>query len=116
MQLRHVERFGNDPLPREGRIAMHEQRQNFTATLGVAANSLPRARGAFHDGINRFEMARISSETNLNFGAGRKFAYRPIAEVILYVAIAAYQIGNIIFSELGEDDLERFTQKIREHV
>ena len=36
--------------------------------------------------------------------------------MIFHVAIASDQIGNVILAKLGEDDLERFPQKIRKHI
>ena len=44
MQLRHVQCFGNDPLPRECRVAVQQERQNFAAMFGVVANPLTRPR------------------------------------------------------------------------
>ena len=67
VQLRHVERFRDDPLARESRVAVDEQRQNFPAMLGVAANALPGARDSFHHRIDRLEMARVGRKPNLHF-------------------------------------------------
>ena len=36
--------------------------------------------------------------------------------MIFHVAIAGYQLRNVILGELGKDDLERFAQKIRQHI
>ncbi len=91
-ELRHVERLVNDPLPRERGVAMDEQRQNFAAMFGVAADALAGARRAFHDRIDRFEMARVGRQTNLHFRAGSQFADGAIAEVIFHVAVAADEI------------------------
>ena len=36
--------------------------------------------------------------------------------MIFHVAIAGHQLGNVILAELGKDNLERFAQKICEHI
>ncbi len=61
-------------------------------------------------------MTRVCRETNLNFGARRKFPNGAITEMIFHVAIAGDQIGNVVLAELGEDDAQRFFQEIRQHV
>ena len=108
-ELRHVQRLRHDSLPGESGIAVDQQRQNFAAMLGVAANPLPRARCSFHHGIDRFEMARIGREADLDFGARRPACgwcdsrgdisrrHRPPT-----------RSGHVVLGELGEDDLERF--------
>src|SRR5437588_12554773 len=84
--------------------------------FGIAANSLPRASRSFHYRIDRFEMTRICRETNFNLRAGREFSDRAITEMIFYIAIAGDGFGNVVLAELGEDDAERFFQKVREHI
>src|SRR5205085_11772822 len=82
----------------------------------VAENPLPRGRRPFDNWIDRFEMARICREANLNLRAGREFSDRSVTEMIFYVAIAGDGFGNVVLAELGEDDAERFFQKVREHI
>ena len=116
VQLRQVQRFRDNPLPREGGIAMDQKRQNFLAMLGIAPNALTRTRLPLDHGVNRLEMTRVCRETNLNFGARRKFPNGAISEMIFHIAIAGDQIGNVVLAELGEDDAQRFFQEIRQHV
>ena len=115
-QLRHVECLGDDPLPRESRVAMNKQRQNFTAMFGIVADALPCSRSAFDHGIDRFEVARVGRKPDLDFRARRKLPHRAITEMIFHVPVARDQVRDIIFAEFGEDDIERFFQKIREHI
>src|SRR5213595_2121864 len=84
--------------------------------LRVAANALTRARRSFDDWIDRFQMAGICGETNFNLRAGTELANGAITEVIFDIAVTADRFGNVIFAELGEDDAERFFQKVREDV
>src|SRR6478735_9901507 len=95
---------------------MHEQRQDLFTVLGIAANSLPGARFPFDDWIDSFQMARVRRKSDLDLGAGTEPAHSLITEMIFHVAIASDQIGNVILAKLGEDDLERFAQKIRKHI
>ena len=105
VELRHVERFGHDPLPGERRVAVDEQRQNFAAMLGVAANALPRARRSFHHRIDRFEMARIGREANLDLRAGSKFPNACDSRGdISRRRRPPTELGNVVLAELGEDD------------
>ncbi len=115
-QLRHVERFRHHALTSEGRVPMNEQRQNFPAMLGVASDALPRPRLSFDHRIDGFEMAGVGGEPNLYLRSGVEFPYGGVAEVIFHIAIALHEIGNVVGAELGEDDLERFAEKIRQHV
>src|SRR5262249_32764046 len=106
----------NDPLPCERCVAVNEQRQNFAPMFGVAPNSLPRARRSLNDWIDCLQMARVCGETNLNLRAGSKLSHGAITEMIFHVAIAPDRFGNVVFAELGEDDAQRFFQKICEDI
>src|SRR6266404_9029481 len=115
-QLRHVEGFRDDPLPRKCRVAMNKERQNFPAMFGVVTNALARACRSFDNWIDRFKMAWIGRKPDFNFSAGTKFPHRAITEMVLHVAIPRDQIGDVVFGEFSEDDVERFLQEVREHV
>ena len=84
--------------------------------LGVTSNPLPSASRSFDNSVDRFEMARICRKTNFHLRAGCEFSHGPIAEMIFHVAIAGDELRNVILAELGENNAERFLQKIREHV
>ena len=116
VELRHVERLRHDALARESSVAMDEQRQNFAPQFRIAAHPLPRARGSLHDGIDRFEMARVGREANLHLGAILQLPDRAIAEVIFHIAIARHEVGDVVGGKFGEDDLQRFLQEIRQDV
>src|SRR5947208_15407315 len=61
-------------------------------------------------------MARVCRQTNLNLRAGAEFSDGAITEMIFYVAIAGDRFRDVVLAEFGENDPERFFQKIREHV
>src|SRR4030095_16031149 len=96
--------------------AMHEQRQDLFPMLGIAANSLPGARFPFDYWIDRFQMARVRRKSDLNLAARSEPPHGLITEMIFHIAIAGDQVGNVILTKLGENDFERFAQKIREHI
>src|SRR5881398_1317080 len=83
--------------------------------FGIAANALARARRPFYDRIDCFEMAGICRKADLDF-AGGKLAHGAIAEVVLHIAVAGDKSWDIILSELGEDDVERLSEEIRQHI
>src|SRR4029077_5751776 len=95
---------------------MNKEWQDFAPAFGVAANALPRAGCAFDNGIDRLEMARVCGKTDFHFGAGRKFSDGAITEMVFHVAVAGYELGNVIVAEFGKDDAERFLQKISQNV
>ena len=94
---------------------MKQEWQNFAAMFGVAANALPGARRPFHHWIDRFQMTWVGGEPNFDFACS-KFAHGAIAKVIFHIAIAGNESGNVILGELGENDVERFSKKIRQHI
>src|ERR1700676_1313509 len=104
VQLRHIQRFRDNPLPREGGIAMDQKRQNFLAMLSIAPNALTRTRLPFDYWIDRFEMTRICRETNLDFGARRKFPNGAISEMIFHIAVPGDEVWDVVFAELRKDD------------
>src|SRR5438067_8867357 len=67
-ELRHVERFRHDPLPRESGVAMKQEWQNFAPMFGVAANALPGTGGRLYHRLSRFEMTWGGGEPSCDFG------------------------------------------------
>jgi len=83
--------------------------------FGIATDALARAGGPFHHRINGFEMTWVCRKPDFDF-AGCKFAHGAIAEVIFHVAIPGNESGNVILGKLSEDDVERFSEEIRQHI
>ena len=115
-QLRHVEGLGDDPLPRKGSVPMNKERQNFPAMGGIVTNTLTRARRSLDNRIDGFKMTWVGRKPDFNLSAGTEFSHRAITEMVLYIAIPRDQIGDVVFGELSEDDVERFFEEVREHV
>ena len=116
LELRHVQHFRDDSLPRERRVAVDQNRHNLRALRRIAANPLPRARRAHHNRIHGFEMARIRRKPHLHFrAAGLDDTLLYIAEVILHIAVAEHRIGNVIRIEFLEHHRVRLLQKFHNH-
>ena len=103
VQLRHVKRLGNDPLPRESGVAVNEQRQHLPARFRVLSDSLPGPGGSFDDRIHGLEMARVRREANLDFGAVLQFSHRPITQMVFHVAVTGNEVGNVVRRKFRED-------------
>ncbi len=65
-QLAHRQGFVNQALTREGRIAVHQQRHDRGAGLGVARPILAGTDLADNDGIDGFQMRRIRLERHMD--------------------------------------------------
>ena len=115
-KLREIQHLGDHALTRKRRVAMDEQRQHFHPLLGVQPDALLRPRFSEHDGIHRLEMAWVRCEADADFVARIRAALGIVAEVIFHVAVAADQLGNVVFGKLREHRGERFLQEIRDHV
>ena len=76
--------------------------------FGVPTNALPRTGRAFHHRIDGLEMTRVCGKADLHLRARRKFSDGAITEMVFHVAIAGYELGNVVLAELGEDDAQRF--------
>ena len=93
VELRHVERLGDDALAREGRVAVEQERQAARAAA-VADAVLLGAHAALHDGVDPLEVARVERERQVDLVRVRavRAGERPIdrvAEVVLHVAARA---------------------------
>src|SRR5690349_22094394 len=83
--------------------------------FGIATDALAGTGGPFHHRINRFKMARVGREPDLYF-ASSKLAHGAIAQVIFHIAISGNKSGNVILGKLSEDDVERFSEEICQHI
>src|SRR6185312_7290319 len=83
--------------------------------FGIATDALAGTGGPFHHWINRFEMTWVGRKANLHF-ARSKFAHGAIAEVIFHIAVPGNESGNVILGKLSEDDVERFSEEICQHI
>ena len=115
-QLRHVQGLSHNSLAGKGRIAMDEQRQNLAPMFHVTANALSGAGCSFHHGIDRFKMARIGRQPNLNLRATGQLSHAAVAKMVFHVTVPGHEVGNVVFRELSENNLERFAQQIRQHI
>ncbi len=114
-QIRQFERFGDEPLAGESRVAMH-QNAGHLRSLGVAALQLLCPDLAEHDGIDGLEMRGIGGQGQMD-RLPADFAVARSAEMVFDVAGAVDVLGiGRIALELGEDRGKRFADEIGEHV
>ena len=86
-KLAQVERFLNDAFAGKRRVAVNEQAEHLAA-IAVAKPVLMRAHAAQHDGIHKFQMARIEAKRDVHFRARRRRPIAAVAEMIFHVAAA----------------------------
>ncbi len=116
LELREIERLGDDALADEGGVAVDEDGQDLAAFLGVVETALPGAGLALDDGVDRLEMARVGREADADLGAGGGIDDRFVAEVIFDVAVAELGIGNVILGEFVEDEFVVLAENVGEDV
>src|SRR5947208_9151492 len=84
--------------------------------VGVGTTPRTRACRSLDNPIDRFKMAWITRKPDFNLGAGTKLSHRAITEMVLHIAIPGDQIGNVVFGEFSEDNVERFLEEVSEHI
>ena len=90
-QLGQFERFGDEPLPGEGGVAMHQDAGDLAA-LAVAALLLLGPDLAEHDRIDGFEMRRVGGQGQMD-GLAADLAVGRGAEMVFDVARAMDMLG-----------------------
>src|SRR6185503_13640329 len=83
--------------------------------VGVAAATLAGAGAAKRDAVDKFEVAGIEAERELNFFAGCGGPFRAVAEMIFYVATAGGGFPAGI-GELAENLAGAFADDVGEDV
>ena len=115
IETHHVETFGHDSLAGEGRVAVHQERNDLLAIL-VVAESLLRPRPSKYDRVHEFQMAGIRShrEANRLSVLGRSVA--GIGAVIFHVAGASNEIFFPALGKLGEELSVGLSKDVAEDV
>ena len=120
-QPRQVQRFGDDALPREGRVSVDEHGQREAAIETGRAGPADRrpgcARHADDHRIDRLQVARVRGHRHIHLAARRG---GPRAGVVLHVArppeVGSERPGRHRVLELGEDLRVRLVEHVRQHV
>ncbi len=114
-EIGEVERFGHQPLAREGRIAMHQDRHDLAAVLIVTLVLLGACLTQHHR-IDRLEMRGIGRQREMD-DLAVELAVGRGAEVILHVARAAHLLGlRGAALKLGEQRGVAFVHDVHERV
>ena len=123
VELREVERLGDNPLRRKGGVAVDQYGQRDAGVVPALAGravSLLRTRPALDDRVDRLEVAGVGGECHREV-ARRRGANAFGAEVVLDVARTALGIRSDgldrpLALELAEDRLVGAADHVREHV
>ena len=123
VQVREIERLGDDALSGKRRVAVDEDRQRdggVVQALARRAVGLVGASLSLDDGVDGLEVARVRGERDVDLSALRR-APALCAEVVLDVAgpalgVRAHRLDHPLAFELTEDRLVRAPDDVREHV
>ena len=116
-EAREIHRLGDDPLAREGRIAVDADRHDarLVATAAVALRALERAGAPHEHGIHDLEVTRVRHERDVDRPV-RRPVRAVVAEVVLHVpGGGAGQVTELPL-ELAEDQRDRLLQHMGEHT
>ena len=113
-EIRIVQRLRGDPLSCKRRVAVHQQRQ--ILCLAVFARAvLLGARAAYRYRINRFKMAGIRCQMDMNFLPAFRDVLTGCADVILHVARTQHA-ARVHILEFGKHLLSRPFRHVNDHV
>jgi hypothetical protein len=114
LQFAEVQRFLDDPLAREGRVAVDQDHHAVLAGL-IRGSVLPGPHAADRHRIDELQMARVEAEREVHAAAIGSTVVGGVAEVILHVATADVKF-RIHVGKLAEDPLRALPHDVRKHV
>ncbi len=114
VELREVERLGNNALSSESGIAVDQQRNHLLA-FRVAEPVLLGTHNALNHRIDGFQVTGIRRNRHHDFVARRRPAHAARAQVILHVARTQRTGGIAIAFKLRKDARQRLTDHVRQH-
>ena len=115
-QLAHRQRLIHQPLTGKRRVAVHQDRHDRPALLGIAGAVLPRANLADDHGIDGFQVRRVWLQRQMDVVPGDLDIGR-CAEVVLHVAGALHVVGLEAFAaELAEQRGQRLLDDVDQGV
>src|SRR5437867_4066721 len=101
-ELREIESFGDDALGSKSRVAVKQHGHALGPVL-IAEALLLGARAALDHRIDRFDVAGVGRERQMNGVATSAGAVAGKADVVLDIAVAAAGIGHEVLLEFAED-------------
>ena len=114
IDLRHLECFGNNALPRKSRITMNEHGQYFVA-FRVATTLLASPYRTFDDRVDDLEVRWIERQDDVDIAA-RGLHIGRISLVILHIAGSLEFVRIVSTLELLEQLLRRLAKNIDQNV
>ena len=109
-----VHGLGGNALTGECGVAVDQQRQKFFAAAFAGAVLLG-AGASDGDGIDRFQMAGVRDQVNVDLGAAARDVFAGCAQVILHVA-RAEDAARIDVFERGENFFGSAARDVQDHV
>src|SRR6185437_2748371 len=85
-QLGKVERLGDDALPGERRVTVHQERKHGEAGFALVELVLLGPGDSLEDRIDGFQVRRIGGQGDSDLGAARRAERALRAEVVFHVA------------------------------
>ena len=119
VELRHVERLGDDALPGEGGVAVDEDAAAPRVRAAVAQAVLLGAHAPLHHGVHPLEVAGVEGQREVHLVPVGVVAdpIARVAEVVLHVAAAVVgRPWSSLVQELGEDLRGRLAEHVGQHV
>jgi len=93
LQLREVERLGDDSLAGDGGVAVDQDRHHAAPFLHVSTDALAGAGLPLHDRVDDFQVRRIGCEADLDLLAGTGCQDGFITEMVFHITIAGDRVG-----------------------
>ena len=123
LQVGQIQGFRPDALPRERGVTVHDDRPNFIERFARAVNDrsvhavarLLGARAAHRNRIDRFQVAGIRNQVNVDALAGRGAVNAGRADVIFHVARAEHAARIDVFKS-GNHFMRRLARRVHHHV
>ena len=116
LEVREVQRLGDQALPGERGVAVDEDGQDFLAfRVARLVAVLFGADAALDDGVHPLQVAGVEGKREMELFASPGDPVRGIPEVVLHVA-APHQLLRVLVLELGEDGGEVLLEDVGEDV
>ncbi len=111
LELREVQRLGDDALAHERRVPVNEERHRALALASIDLG----AHAAFDDRVDELEVARVEREREVKLATGLRDDFARVTEVVLHVAGADESL-RLLVVERSEDLAHVLAHHVDEHV
>ena len=116
VKLRHIQRFSHHTLAREGRIPVYQDGDDIFLWMLLVVMVLQRPGGALHYGVDRFEVARVGQQLQLDGIAILGLVFSLGAEMIFHITRSLDTVGIKVALKIGKNLAVRFIQQIHQEI